>query len=114
MSITSESSENPQFEEFKDNVTNFLEKAFLAFAALFLIAGMNYLAFVPQNVQNTMPMLLVLFLGTYTWIMRAKVLQTQPEHLRAYIYQWVIVCVLVIIVTIIAIVLYPYSNFNVT
>lgn len=114
MSINSESESNPQYEEFMDNVTNFLEKAFLAFVALFVIAGMDYLSFVPQNVQNTLPLLLVFFLGTYTWIMRSKILQTNPEDIRSYIYQWVIVCFLVIIVTIISIVLYPYSAFNVT
>ena len=81
MSAT-ESSNDKGLEIFKQNVSDFLEKSFLSIVALLVLAGMNYLAFLPKNVQNTLPLLLIVFLGTYTWIMRAKILEVRPEELR--------------------------------
>ena len=113
MSSNSESSSDPKFEMFKDNVEDFLQKSFIAFAVLFILAGMYYLSFLPQNVQNSLPLLLILFLGTFTWIMRAKILVTKPEDIRSYLIQWIIICSIVIIITVISVVLYPFSSTNI-
>lgn len=114
MSDTTGSSSDSSLEIFKENVTGFLEQAFIATVILAVIAFMFYLGFLPQNVQNTLPLLLMVFLSAYTWILRAKIDQSQPEELRIYILQWLILCSVVIIGTVIAIVLYPYSNFGIS
>jgi len=110
MSTDSNSSSDPRVALFKKNVSDFLEQAFLALAALTVIGTGLYLGFLPHNVQNSLPILLSIFLCAYSWILRAKILQVETEEIRVYLLQWIVLCTIVIIGTVIAIILYPYSK----
>ena len=109
MSIESQASLSP-LDEFRTKTTTFLEEAFIAMVAMTFVGFTMYLSVLPHNVQNTLPILLMMFLGTFTWIVRAKIMQVDAHEIRIYLIQWIVISVFVIIATIFAIVVYPYSN----
>lgn len=110
MSSDIEVSNEMGLDLFKDKAVKFLEQSSYAYLALTIIGFAMYLAVLPRNVQNVLPNLLTLFLGGFTWIVRAKIMQGPPSEIRIVLLQWIIITVAVIIATIFAIIVYPYSN----
>jgi hypothetical protein len=108
MSSNSNDNSDMKLELFKEKVTSLLEVSYISFIALGVVGLGLYLSFLPKNIQNSLPVLLIIFLGTFSWIMRAKIKQVDASEIRIYVWQWIILCVIVIVGTVIAILLYPY------
>ena len=110
MSSDTEVTSDMAFNLFKEKSAKLLEQSFFAYLTLSIISFTIYLAILPRNVQNILPVLLTVFLGAFTWIVRAKILQEPPNQIRIYLMQWIILTVVVVLGTLFAIVVYPYSN----
>ena len=110
MSTNSDSSSDTNLDLFRERVVGFLEISFFAFLALTVIGVGFYLSIANQNVQNGLSVLLTIFLGVFTWVMRAKIMQIEPNEVKIYLLQWIGLCTVVIVVSIIVILFYPYSQ----
>ena len=110
MSTNSDSFSDKNFELFREKVVGFLEISFFAFVALTAIGIGFYLSIANQNVQNGLSILLTIFLGAFTWIMRAKIMQVEPNEVRVYLFQWIVLCVIVTVISVLVILFYPYSQ----
>lgn len=110
MSTESEFSSDVNLEIFKEKVTVFLEISFIAFVALTVIGIGFYLSVVRENVQNSLPLLLTIYLAAFTWILRAKITDMPPQEIRIFLLQWIVISVLIIVSTVALVVFYPYSQ----
>ncbi len=97
-------------EIFKEKSIRFMEIAFYSMVGLTVIGAAFYLSVIYQNVQNSIPLMLLMFLAAYTWIMRAKLAQIEPKEIRVYLLQWLIISAIVIITSVLIVIFYPYSQ----
>lgn len=109
MSDEFEASPDANLEEFREKVTAFLEISFFSLVALLVVGATFYLSFLVENVQNSFPLLMLIFLAALNWIMRAKIPSMEAKEIRIYLLQWIILSALIIIGTVIIVLFYPYS-----
>lgn len=110
MSNELETATDPNVELFKERSIRFMEIAFYSMIGLLIIGAAFYLSVLYENVQNSIPLMLLIFLAAYTWIMRAKLAQIEPKEIRIYLLQWIILCSIVIVVSVLIVIFYPYSQ----
>ena len=100
---------NQSFEKFRENTVSLLELSFLTLVFMDIIGFGFYISILPNNVQNTLPLLLVLFLAVFTWVFRVKVNQGTYDDIRAFLIQWLVITTIVIVFSVFVILIYPFS-----
>lgn len=106
--MSSESEVN--LDIFREKAAQILEIAFLSLVLLIVIGIGFYLAVLKTNVQNSLPLLLLIFLGAFTWVTRAKIMEIDAQQIRIYLIQWISLSILIIIISVIITIFYPYSQ----
>lgn len=94
-------------EKYKSWATKLLDFSLITYILLFLISATFYLAAFEVTVANSVPLLLVLTLGVFTWALRYRLDDTDQESLRPLLVQFTVVTLLGIIFILIIVLVYP-------
>ncbi len=87
-----------------------LDISMLGDGILLLIAIFIYFVALDQTVQNLMSIFLVSIILLFTWNFRSKLLSApDQDSQKQYYREWIILCVLVLIVIITTILFYPVT-----
>lgn len=98
------------YDSFKSYAISILDLAFFTNLCLFLVGFAFYLAILPKNVQNTLPLILVLFLGVFSWTFRSKMNNSEnKEEIKPFLIQWLIISMILIVFSIFITLIYPIS-----
>jgi uncharacterized membrane protein len=87
-----------------------LDISILAFIIIFAVSILLYLTILLQSVQNLMIILLTGILLLLTWNFRTQLTKSSdPVEQRRYYREWVIICLLFIIIIGVLVIIYPVT-----
>ncbi len=95
--------------KYKIWATKLLDFSLITYVLLFLISTTFYLAAFKFNVVNSIPLLMILTLGVFTWALRYRLEDTELESLRPLLVQWTVVTFFGIIFMLVVVLVYPIS-----
>lgn len=96
-------------EKYKVWASKFLDFSLITFILLFLISITFYLAAFEMNVANSLPIILVLTLGVFTWALRYRIEEAELETIRPLLVQWTVVTLFGIISILVVVLIYPIN-----
>ena len=98
------------YEDFKSKSIAILNLSFFTYLAFILVGFVFYFAILPNDVQNSLPIILALLLGFFTWVIRSKIDKSSIEQyteIRQALIQWFVISVILIFLSTIVVLLYP-------
>ncbi|MFX0013604.1 MAG: hypothetical protein ACFFB2_10675 [Promethearchaeota archaeon] len=87
-----------------------LDISLFGYILMLITAIFLYLSFLDDTVQNLMPIFLTAILLLITWNFRTQLLKSfDPNIQRRYYREWLIICLIIIVVIGVTILIYPVT-----
>lgn len=93
--------------EYHTTFGSLLNLAIVTDIALVVLGLGFYVAILPQTFQNMFPILLVFFLGLFSWVVRSRLPYITSEQVRPLFVQWGTISVVGILLAIVLVLTYP-------